>query len=136
MKRYGVPALFCSPQAQVQQFEVIAGRSAMIGFLVAFTAELLTEQSIFKTVDMQQAWLYASHVLAAVLIAAAAAVAVNKQRLGAEIKEAVITSLTAVRRSAASVTGRQVDRAVDYVMSKAFDTSVVYNLLADEDILP
>lgn len=79
--------------------------------------------------------LYGGAVATAVLLAAAAAAAAGRQRLGLDIKEAVITSMTAVQRSAASVTGQQVDRAVDNVVNKVFDMGVIYSLLADEDLI-
>lgn len=106
-----------------------------IGFIVALTAELLTERSIFRSVDYQQLALYGGAVATAVLLAATVAAAAGRQNLGLDIKEAVITSMTAVQRSAASVTGQQVDRAVDSVVNKVFDMGVIYSLLADEDLI-
>ncbi|KAF6258206.1 hypothetical protein COO60DRAFT_1520094 [Scenedesmus sp. NREL 46B-D3] len=122
-------------EAQVQQFETVAGRSAMIGFFVALGAELATEQSIFRSVSASEAVSASAVLLGAILLAAAAAAANKRQNLGVDIKEAVITSMTAVRRSAASVTGKQVDFAVDNVLSKVFDMGVIYSLLADDDIM-
>jgi hypothetical protein len=55
---------------------------------------------------------------------------------GAELLEAVVTSLTAAQRSAASVTGQQVDASVDSVLNASFTQGVIYRLLAeDEDVL-
>jgi hypothetical protein len=106
-----------------------------IGFFVALGAELATEQSIFRTVSASEAVTASAVLLGAVLLAAAAAAVNKRQNLGVDIKEAVITSMTAARRSAASVTGKQVDFAVDSVLSKVFDMGVIYSLLADEDIM-
>eukprot|EP00878_Enallax_costatus_P005544 GHUV01005817.1.p1 GENE.GHUV01005817.1~~GHUV01005817.1.p1 ORF type:complete len:198 (+),score=42.04 GHUV01005817.1:167-760(+) len=131
----GLISALVDVQSQVQQLEELAGRTAMIGFIVALSAELLTERSIFKTVDYQQLALYGGAVLTAVILAAAAAAVSNKRRLGLDIKEAVISSMTAAQRSAASVTGKQVDWAVDNVVNKVFDMSVIYSLLADEDLI-
>ncbi|WIA40570.1 hypothetical protein OEZ86_013911 [Tetradesmus obliquus] len=122
-------------EAQVQQFETVAGRSAMIGFFVALGAELATEQSIFSSVSPSEAVTASAVLLGSILLAAAAATINKRQNLGVEVKEAVITSLTAVQRSAASVTGKQVDGAVDNVLSKVFDMGVIYSLLADDDIM-
>jgi hypothetical protein len=106
-----------------------------IGFFVALGAELATEQSIFRSVTPSEAVTASAVLLGAILLAAAAAAANKRQNLGVDIKEAVITSMTAVRRSAASVTGKQVDFAVDNVLSKVFDMGVIYSLLADDDVL-
>eukprot|EP00879_Flechtneria_rotunda_P023434 GHRR01024787.1.p3 GENE.GHRR01024787.1~~GHRR01024787.1.p3 ORF type:complete len:107 (+),score=45.07 GHRR01024787.1:617-937(+) len=106
----------------------------MIGFIVALVAELLTEHSIFRSIDAEQATVAAGIILSVLLLAAAAAASTTKD-LGVGIKEAVITSLTAAQRSAASVTGAQVDRAVDNVLNKAFDLGTIYSLLADDDLL-
>jgi hypothetical protein len=106
-----------------------------IGFFVALGAELATEQSIFRSVSASEAVTASAVLLGSILLAAAAAAANKRQNLGVDIKEAVITSMTAVRRSAASVTGKQVDFAVDNVLSKVFDMGVIYSLLADDDVL-
>lgn len=109
--------------------------SLQIGFIVALSAELLTERSIFKTVDYGEIALYGGAVLTVCLLAAAAAAVSNKRRLGLDVKEAVITSMTAVQRSAASVTGKQVDWAVDNIVNKVFSMGVIYSLLADDDLI-
>jgi hypothetical protein len=106
-----------------------------IGFFVALVAELSTEQSIFRSVSASEAAVASAVLLGAISLAAAAAAVSKRQNLGVDIKEAVITSMTAVRRSAASVTGKQVDFAVDNVLSKVFDMGVIYSLLADDDIM-
>ena len=42
----------------------------------------------------------------------------SKKKLGAQLHEAVLTSLTALSRSASSITNRNVDSAVDYVFEQ------------------
>lgn len=105
-----------------------------IGFSVALLAELLTSQSLFPSIPPATVAAFAAGLLAAVAAAAAAAAAANKQHaLGQDIKEAVITSLTAVRRSAASVSSwRGVDGAVDAVLAAA-TRDLIAGLLADEE---
>lgn len=44
--------------------------------------------------------------------------AMSKRQLGAQLHEAVLTSLTALSRSASSITNRNVDSAVDYVFEQ------------------
>lgn len=84
---------------------------------MAVVAELLTEQTIFRHLSSDTLAGLASLFLGVVSLAAAAAAA-SKRRTGLELLEAVTTSLTANQRSAASVTGRQVDIAVDNVLNK------------------
>lgn len=103
-----------------------------IGVIVALVAELLTEQSIFRHFDTDTVGVLGSVFLAAVTMAAVAAFA-SRRRLGMDLLEAVVTSLTANQRSAASVTERQVDTAVDSVLNKAFDQGVIGSILAGED---
>lgn len=103
-----------------------------IGVAVALVAELATESSIFKHFNAETVAALSGLFMGAVSLAAAAAFA-NKQRLGVELMEAVVTSLTANQRSAASITGRQVDRAVDSVLNNAFDRGVICSMLADDE---
>lgn len=103
-----------------------------IGVLVALCAEVLTEHSIFAHFSPDITATLSGLFMGAVSLAAAAAFA-SKRRLGMELLEAVITSLTAAQRSAASVSGRQVDRAVDSVLNKAFSQGVICSLLAEEE---
>lgn len=44
--------------------------------------------------------------------------AMSKRKIGAQLHEAVLTSLTALSRSASSITNRNVDSAVDYVFEQ------------------
>lgn len=105
-----------------------------IGVIVAVVAELLTDSSIFSHFSPDTVAFLSSLFMGAVSLAAAAAFA-SKRRMGLELLEAVVTSLTANQRSAASVTGQQVDIAVDSILNKAFDQGVIYSILAeDEDI--
>lgn len=137
---HGRPACHC--HHHFLDFEALTATSCLstvlllqIGFFVALGAELATEQSIFSSVSPSEAVIASAVLLGSILLAAAAAAINKRQNLGVEVKEAVITSLTAVQRSAASVTGKQVDGAVDNVLSKVFDMGVIYSLLADDDIM-
>lgn len=99
---------------------------------MAVFAELLTETSIFRHFSPDTVTFLGSLFMGAVSLAAAAAFA-SRHRLGLELLEAVVTSLTANQRSAASVTGQQVDSAVDSVLNRVFDQSIIYSILADEE---
>jgi hypothetical protein len=115
--------------AHVQIFEVVAGRSAMIGVAVALVTELITERSVFDC-SGQDVGIYGGLVAGSVLSAALLAAAASPPQLGSRFKEAVISSLTAARRSASSVSERQVDLPVDLLFNKVFDTSLVASYLA------
>jgi hypothetical protein len=105
-----------------------------VGFLIALLAEAATEQTVFSALNVEQLYV-ALGSCAASISAAVALAARTTPPLGAELKEAVITSCTAVQRSAASVTQAQVDKALDYLMEKAFSMSTLYTILADEDLV-
>ena len=105
-----------------------------VGVLVAAVAETATERSVFQYLDAGQLSVVACLSLAAVLLAGGVA-AVEKTRMCSDVKEAVISSCTAVKRSASSVTQRQVDKAVDYIMDKAFHMGVLYSIIAEDELL-
>ncbi|KAF8055600.1 hypothetical protein HT031_006719 [Scenedesmus sp. PABB004] len=110
----------------------------MIGFAVAVCAELATERSIFTSVAPTDAAAAAGAAAAALAAAAAAAAGgAGRGRLGVELKEAVVASLTAAQRSAAGVTGRWsgVDGAVDRAVGEVFDRTTLYAITADEEVL-
>ncbi|GIL79537.1 hypothetical protein Vretifemale_8858 [Volvox reticuliferus] len=98
---------------QVQRYETLAGRSAMVGVAAAVCIELITEHSVFYPVNNDTAIMYAC--VALVTLATSVGIALAKGRsdspiagTGVDILEAVYASLTAVKRSAASVTQAQV----------------------------
>jgi hypothetical protein len=99
---------------------------------VALVAELLTEQPLFFASLSADTTTTLGGVFAAAVATAAAAAASSRRRIGLDLLEAVVTSLTAVQRSAASVTGREVDGAVDSVLQTAFSRGVICSLLAGE----
>lgn len=124
--------------ATVSRFEVFAGRSAMVGVSVALFVELLTEDSFFSTgTNLLDVTLLASLGLGTVTIAGLLA-ATSQRRFASPLMEAVITSLTAAKRSAGSVTQRQVDGVVDDVFERTFDNEKLKDLtsalIAEEDI--
>ncbi|GLI68209.1 hypothetical protein VaNZ11_012553 [Volvox africanus] len=129
--------------SQVQRYETLAGRSAMVGVAAAVCIELITDHSVFYPVNSNTAIMYACVALAT--LASSVGIALAKGRsdspiagTGVDILEAVYASLTAVKRSAASVTQAQVDKAVDYVLETVlegrFDSfSIEGLLLTSED---
>lgn len=119
--------------AITQKFEELAGRSAMVGFAVAVSAELAApQQGLFGAWDSSDISLYAATAILLVTVSALLAT-MSKRRLGLKFKEAVITSLTAFSRSRGSLTNQTVDSAVDYVFEEVFDRDMVLrNLIQDE----
>lgn len=68
-----------------------------------------------------------------VICSSAALAAASTRQLGRRFTEAVLTSLTAVQRSAGSVSNRNVDDAVDFVVDTVLSQSLVRRHLLDED---
>ena len=94
---------------------------------------MATERSVFHALDADQLSVVAGLSLASVGLAAGLAATKETQLSG--ITEAVISSCTAVKRSASSVTQQQVDKAVDYMMDKAFNMGVLYTIMAEDDLM-
>ena len=121
---------------------MLAGRSAMVGFAVAFCSELILPHEGLFGAWGSQAQTFAATAL---LLTTSAAVSsclfrlrwlcihswqqllfthvqilatMSKRRLGMHFQKAVLTSLTALSRSASSITHRNVDSAVDYVFEQ------------------
>lgn len=118
--------------ARVRTFETFAGRSAMVGFVVAVFCELVTEQGLFHAVTLDDMKAMGAFSLTVITLSAVLAT-MSKRRLGNRLTEAVISSLTAAKRSAGSVTQKQVDKAVDYFFEKVFNMSMVYSLLMEDN---
>ncbi|GLC40882.1 hypothetical protein PLESTF_001047300 [Pleodorina starrii] len=107
--------------SQVQRYETFAGRSAMVGLAVAAFIEVITDHSVFFPVNNDTATTYACVALGTLATAVGIAFARGQNDstaagTGIDTLEAVYASLTAVKRSAASVTQAQVDKAVDYIL--------------------
>ncbi|KAI8473708.1 MAG: hypothetical protein J3K34DRAFT_518817 [Monoraphidium minutum] len=104
----------------------LAGRSAMIGFFAAIVVESVESgrQSIFSIAPDQLTPVAAAFVVsigaAAGLAAAAAggALGAGAAARGGGLLEAVVSSLTATRRSASGVTQLKVDEVVDFVLDR------------------
>jgi len=115
-------------------FEEVAGRSAMVGFAVAVCAEVALPQSgLFGAWGSEN---YTNLIGASVALIAGAVVlaASSKRQLGSLLfQEAVLASLTALSRSASSITHRNVDSAVDYVFEQVFSSSFLDTDLLDID---
>jgi hypothetical protein len=107
--------------------------SSQVGFLAAFAAEVATDRSVFQALDADQLSIVAGLSLASVSVAGW--LAATKETQLTDITEAVISSCTAVKRSASSVTQQQVDKAVDYMMDKAFNMGVLYTIMAEDDLM-
>lgn len=120
-------AACCEVQEQVRRYEVLAGRSAMIGFAVALAVEGITEKGVFFGMAAETAVPYACGAASVLAVSALLAVARNQGLL-----EAVYASLTAVRRSAASVTEAQVDTQVDAILAECGGLAVLGSLLEHE----
>lgn len=108
--------------------------SLQVGFLVALSAELLTSRSVFYSVSVNDMGLYSCATIAAIALAVSLAL-LSRKHISVELQEAVTSSLTAVQRSASSVTQRPVDKAVDYLFDKAFSLGAIYNLMADDELM-
>ncbi|KAG2430009.1 hypothetical protein HYH02_013837 [Chlamydomonas schloesseri] len=127
---------------KVQRYETFAGRSAMVGVAAAAVIEVVTEQGVLGSLTAESAITYVAATAAAIATAVGVAFARSRSDRvedlgGLELLEPVYASLTAVRRSAASVTQAQVDRAVDYlyetVLERRFDSFSIEGLLTASD---
>jgi urease gamma subunit len=110
----------------------------MIAFAVAATAEaLLPHSGLFG--NWQEAINFSVLVVALVLGSSlAAVVATNtkfRRNLGLRLLEPILVSLTSRSRSAGAVTGKDVDRVLDFTMDLVFDARFMRNVfpLESED---
>lgn len=117
--------------AIVASFETIAGRSAMVGFAIAFCSELLLPKGLFGAWKVDYNLIF--YTALSLVCSAAVLATMSKRRLGKPFREAVLTSLTALSRSAGSITNRNVDGAVDYVFEQVFAKSFLDAHLIDID---
>lgn len=117
-------------------FETLAGRSAMVGFAMAATAEaLLPHSGLFG--NWEEARDFALLVSALVALSSvAAAMSTRRMRykfdLGQRLLEPVLTSLTSRTRSAGAITGRNVDGALDSAMETVFSASFMRRVFPSE----
>lgn len=107
---------------------------AQIGFALALLLEVAGDaRGLFGGLSEDSANAFATASI--VVIGSAAALAASSTRqLGRRFTEAVLTSLTAVQRSAGSISNRNVDDAVDFVVDTVLSQSLVRPHLLDEDI--
>ncbi|GBF96625.1 hypothetical protein Rsub_09371 [Raphidocelis subcapitata] len=147
-----LPLLSASVEAaaELSVWEQFAGRSAMVGCVVALALEFLTQDSIFTPLDPASAASAAALLTASIAAAAAAAAAAARPAplpqpgsggaparpwwwLGAAVHEAVVSSLTAARGSASGVTGQEVDELVTFVLERTITkrTHPVFGPLQD-----
>lgn len=117
----------------VHRFETIAGRAAMIGFAVACFAELLLPHGgLFSSFSGTNLELFSSLALLAVAMSAGVAT-LSKPRIGSQLKEAVLSSLTALKRSKSSLTSLDVDSAVDFVFDSVFSREMLADMLDEHE---
>lgn len=110
----------------------------MIAFAVAATAEsLLPHSGLFG--NWQEAISFSVLVVTLVIGSSlAAVVATNtkiRRNLGLRLLEPILVSLTSRSRSAGAVTGRDVDRVLDFTMDMVFDArfmNTVFSLEAED----
>lgn len=113
----------------------------MVGVAAAVLIELVTDQGVFSStgnaISNETAMAYAVTAACTLGIAGAAALARSSVQSGVEVLESVYASLTAVKRSAASVTQTQVDKAVDYLLETVLEGRLagfsVDALLSDDE---
>lgn len=118
----------------LHRFETVAGRSAMMGFVSAAAAELvLPAGGLFGGWSGEQLSVFSSVALLAVTCSALLALA-SKRRSGLRLREAVFASLTALSRSAGSLSLASVDEAVDSVFSSVFTDDLIRDYIEDEFI--
>lgn len=122
LRPLALPRPILPPCSLFAPLHLSPGTHSQLGVSVATAFELLAGRNVFERVDSQDAELFAAFGLACVTLAAvAAAMSQGRKNLGRRVLEPVIASLTSVQRSAASVTGQQVDSAVDYVLDGSRD---------------
>lgn len=122
-------------ESKVTQFEVLAGRAAMIGLAVAAFVELITQDGLFHHVSASS--INSAGVLGLTVVSLAAVLASTSPSTdGMSLREAVVTSLTASSRSAGSVTqAPSVDKAVDKLFDTVIADNMTYLTIPDEDHL-
>lgn len=124
----------------------------MVGVIIAVAIECMTERSTFGSLGPDQTAVLAAAAVAAVAGAAALAGAAARPApipggdpgaglaparawwwLGAQVHEAVMSSLTGTRRSASGVTQHRVDEVVDFVVDRCLTRRVhpVFDPLCD-----
>lgn len=109
---------------------------AQIGFALALLLEVAGDaRGLFGSLSEDSANAFATASIVVICSSAALAAASTRQ-LGRRFTEAVLTSLTAVQRSAGSVSSTRVgnvDDAVDFVVDTVLSQSLVRPHLLDED---
>lgn len=105
----------------------------MLGFATAASVELLTREALFPTASQSE------QVTAAAGLAVCLAVATllgfaARSSAGEGLKDAVLSSMTAVQRSAASLTATtNLDEALDAVLRRTFDREWTEQATKGED---
>ncbi|PNH08066.1 hypothetical protein TSOC_005415 [Tetrabaena socialis] len=127
---------------QVARYETFAGRSAMLGISSAALVELVTDQGVVGAFNDVSAAAYLA--AAGTVMAVSAALALARSNMdplesGMELLETVYASLTAVRRSASSMSQAiEVDKAVDDLLTTTFldarfDSFSIDSLMSSDD---
>ncbi|KAK9838882.1 hypothetical protein WJX74_005141 [Apatococcus lobatus] len=122
--------------AAVSRFETIAGRSAMVGVLVAALAEVLASSSegLFGSWGADELNLLGGAGIGllscAVLLAAS-----SKRRMGKRLTEAVLTSITALSGVKGGARQRSIDNAVDRVFEQVFSSHMIHHNFLEDDFI-
>ncbi|KAK9824388.1 hypothetical protein WJX72_009924 [[Myrmecia] bisecta] len=119
--------------AALSAFESLAGRGAMIGFVVAAIAEVFTpRQGLFTGWDGEDLTAYGAAALLLISCSAVMA-AVSKRKFSAKFNTAILTSLTALAGSQGS---KGIDGAVDFVFDKVFSSKMLeFNFFDMDDYI-
>ncbi len=108
--------------------------NTQIGFALALALELVGDtRGLFGGLSEDTANLFLTSTIC-VICASASLAAASTRQLGRRFTEAVLTSLTAVQRSAGSVSNRNVDDAVDFVVENVLSNSLVRRHLLDDEV--
>ncbi|KAK9919186.1 hypothetical protein WJX75_009978 [Coccomyxa subellipsoidea] len=113
-----------SINAAVQRFETLAGRSAMVGFVVALLAELsVPYEGLFGAWDDHSLSVFGASSLLMIAVAAVLA-SMSTRRMGQKLQSSVLTSLTALS-SAKDGLDKNVDLIFEDVFGRDFLREIV-----------
>ncbi|CAL8471327.1 g10869 [Coccomyxa elongata] len=104
-----------SINAAVQRFETLAGRSAMVGFVIALLAECAVPvEGLFGSWDGRSLSVFGASSLLLISVAAVLA-SMSTRRVGQKLQSSVLTSLTAL-----STAKDGLDKNVDLIFEDVF----------------
>ncbi|EIE19665.1 hypothetical protein COCSUDRAFT_67746 [Coccomyxa subellipsoidea C-169] len=113
-----------SINAAVQRFETLAGRSAMVGFVIALLAEFsVPPEGLFGAWDNHSLSVFGASSLLMISVAAVLA-SMSTRRMGQKLQSSVLTSLTALS-SAKDGLDKNVDLIFEDVFGRDFLREIV-----------